>query len=52
MRAVYLLILFFLCLTLYAVCEFKGVDGYVHGLPPLICAYLIVRNKLKLAKYL
>jgi len=51
MRTLLLMVLFFLCLTLYAVCEFKGVDGYVHGLPSLICAYLLVRYKLKLAKY-
>jgi len=52
MRIINLLILFILSFTLYAVCEFKGVRGYYHGLPSLICAFLIARYKLKLAKYL
>jgi hypothetical protein len=52
MRIIYLLILFLLSVTLYAVCEFKGVRSYYHGLPCLICAFLLARYKLKLAKYL
>ena len=51
MRTVQLLVLFCLSFTLYAVCEFKGYTGYYHALPSLICAFLIVRHKLKLAEY-
>ena len=51
MRTILLLVLFCLSFTLYAVCEFKGLTGYYHALPSLICAFLIVRHKLKLAEY-
>jgi len=52
MRAVNLLVLFILSFTLYAVCEFKGYRGYYHSLPCLIAAFLLVRYKLNLSKYL
>lgn len=52
MRTINLLILLTLSFTLYAVCEFKGTQGYYHSLPCLISAFLLARYKLKLAKYL
>jgi len=51
MRTVQLLILFCLSCTLYAICEFKGVQGYYHSLPSIVFAFLLVRYKLKLAQY-
>ena len=51
MRTVHLLMLFFLSLTLYAVCEFKGMRSYYHALPSLLSAFLLARHKLKLAQY-
>jgi hypothetical protein len=51
MRTVHLLIPFCLSLTLYAVCEFKGVRSYYHTLPSLLSAFLLTRHKLKLAQY-
>jgi len=52
MQIINLLILFILSFTLYAVCEFKGMRGYYHALPCLLCAFLVARYKLKLTKYL
>lgn len=51
MRTIQLIVLFCLSFALYAVCEFKGFTGYYHALPSLVCAFFIVRHKLKLAEY-
>ncbi len=50
MRTILLLVLFCLGCALYAACEFKGFTGYYHALPSLVCAFLIIRHKLKLAE--